>query len=381
MKFVLVGPTYPFRGGIAHYTTLLYENLRRRHDVELYSFTRQYPPFIFPGRTDRDPSELFWEIDAEPLIDPINPISWLQTWRRVRNSEPDILIMQWWVPYWAPAFASLAFLVRKFTQTRILFICHNVVPHESGLADTLSSRVTLRQGHHFIVHSKGDLAQLKAILPDADASRTALPVYDFFARGKPNEDEARRELNPSGKKVLLFFGFVRPYKGVDYLIRAMPHVLAQIEAHLLIVGEFWTPESRYRALIEDLGLTDSVTIVNRYVPNEEVPTYFAGADLVVLPYLEATQSAVIPIAYGFEKPVVTTTVGGLTEAVSDGETGLLVPPGDSEALAEAIIRYFREDLKAHLSANIRDQRERFSWDRLVDLIEELAAANQTPSEG
>lgn len=380
MKCVLVGPTYPFRGGISHYTTLLCQNLRRRHEVEFYTFTRQYPSILFPGRTDKDPSRVPLYSDATPLISPINAITWLRAARRISRSEPDVLILQWWVPYWAPTFATIAFLTRRFTKTRILFICHNVVPHERRLADRLLARLTLGQGHHFIVHSERDLTELKTILPQADASGAILPVYDFSDTVKPNEHEAKRRLNLSGKKVLLFFGFVRPYKGVEYLIRAMPQALAQIDAHLLIVGEFWTPESHYRALVDDLGLTDSVTIVNRYVPNEEVPTYFAAADVVVLPYVEATQSAVVPIAYGYQRPVVTTAVGGLAEAVMHGVTGLLVPPGDSEALADAIVECFRGDLNERFTTNIRDQYERFSWAGVVSLIEELVSSGGPPEE-
>jgi len=315
------------------------------------------------------------------LIDPVNPLTWLRAARRIRDSRPELLIMQWWVPYWAPAFATIGFLVRRFTRTRILFICHNVAPHERGFADRLSARTTLRHGHHFIVHSHRDLVDLKAMLPQAEATRAALPICDFSTNPRPSQQEAKRELNLSGKKVLLFFGFVRPYKGVEYIIRAMPQILERVDAHLLIVGEFWSPESDYRALIDQLGLSHAVGIVNRYVPNEEVALYFTAADLVVLPYLEeATQSAVVPIAYGFERPVLTTRVGGLAEVVKDGETGLLVPPADSEALAETVVTFFREELGAQLAANIHKERERFSWDALVDLIEVVARVDPATDE-
>ena len=380
MRCVLIGPTYPFRGGISHYTTLLCQNLRQRHEVEFYTFTRQYPSFLFPGPTDRDPSELPLRADAIPLIDPVNPLTWLRAARRIRDSRPDLLIMQWWVPYWAPTFATIAFLTRRFSRTRILFICHNVVPHERGFADRLSARITLRHGHHFIVHSQRDLVDLKAMLPQAEGTRAALPICDFFSNARLSQQEAKRELNVSGKKVLLFFGFVRPYKGVEYIVRAMPEILREVKAHLLIVGEFWSPESDYRTLIDQLGLSHAVSIVNAYVPNEEVALYFTAADLVVLPYLEATQSAVVPMAYWFERPVITTRVGGLAEVVKDGETGFLVPPADSEALAAAIVRFFGNRLEECFAANIRNERQRFSWDRLVDLIEVVGRVDHATEE-
>ena len=371
MKCALIGPTYPFRGGISHYTTLLCKNLRQRHEVDFCTFTRQYPSFLFPGRTDRDPSNAPLYCDATPLIDPVNPLSWVRVASRISRREPDVLIMQWWVPYWAPAFATIAFLVRRFTRTRILFICHNVAPHERGFADRLLARTTLRHGHHFIVHSHQDLVDLKAMLPQAEATRAALPICDLSNNARPSQPEAKKELNLSGKKVLLFFGFVRPYKGVEYIVKAMPEILREVKAHLLIVGEFWSPESDFRALINRLGLNSAVTIVNRYVPNEEVAPYFAAADLVVLPYLDATQSAVVPMAYGFERPVVTTAVGGLEEVVKEGKTGFLVPPGDSGALAQAVIRFFREQMGSQLAANLRAEQERLSWGATVQLIESL----------
>jgi glycosyltransferase involved in cell wall biosynthesis len=371
MKCALIGPTYPFRGGISHYTTLLCQSLRQRHVVDFYTFTRQYPTFLFPGRTDKDPSKWPLRAEAMPLIDPLNPVTWLRAARRIRNNQPDVLIMQWWVPYWAPAFATIAFLTRQWTNAKICFICHNVLPHEKRRLDELLARLTLRHGDSFIVHSHRGEVQLRAMLPEARITRTELPACDFLTRCDLSQDSAKRQLNLSEKKVLLFFGFVRPYKGVEYVIRAMPQILEEVDAHLLVVGEFWSPESDCRALVNRLALSSAVTIVNRYVPNEEVAPYFTAADLVVLPYLDATQSAVIPMAYGFERPVITTKVGGLGEAVKDGRTGFLVPPGDSEALAQTVVRFFREELSQQLAANIRAERQRLSWEEMVHVVESL----------
>jgi glycosyltransferase involved in cell wall biosynthesis len=371
MRYVLIGPTYPYRGGISHYTTLLYQHLGAAHEVKLYSFKRQYPARLFPGRTDRDPSHSPLRADCKYLLDPSNPLTWLETFRRIKGDRPDALIFQWWVPYWAPAFASIAGLVRRFTATRVMFICHNVFPHERSVIDRALVRLALTQGQFFIVQSEKDLHDLKRLLPGVPVRRTVHPIYEALALGGTmTAEEAKRELSLKGK-VLLFFGFVREYKGLKYLLRAMPQVMGRMDVHLLIVGEFWDDKSSYLNLIGELGIAQAVTIVDRYIPNEELGLYFSAADVVVLPYVDATQSGVTQLAYGFEKPVITTLVGGIPEVVKNGETGLIVPPKDSEALGEAIVRYFEEDLSARFTPNIRAQVQggAFSWKGLVGLIE------------
>ena len=371
MKYVLIGPTYPYRGGISHYTTLLYQHLSATHETKLYSFKRQYPAFLFPGRTDKDPSRSPLRADCEYLLDPSNPLTWLNTFRRIKGERPNTLILQWWVPYWAPAFASLAYLVRRFTATRVMFICHNVFPHERSVIDRALVQLALSQGQFFIVQSEKDLHDLKRLLPAAQVRRTAHPIYKALVldRTMAAEESLRLEGN-----VLLFFGFVREYKGLKYLLKAIPEVLSRIDVHLLVVGEFWDDKSSYLDLIGELGIGQAVTIVDRYIPNEELGLYFSAADVVVLPYVDATQSGVTQLAYGFEKPVITTSVGGIPEVVEDGVTGLIVSPQDSEALGEAIVRYFEEDLGASFTLNIRAQVQEgaFSWEALVHLIEDFA---------
>jgi glycosyltransferase involved in cell wall biosynthesis len=375
MRYVLIGPTYPYRGGISHYTTLLCQHLGATHEVKLYSFKRQYPAFLFPGRTDKDPSRSPLRADCEYLLDPSNPLTWLETFRRIKEDRPDALILQWWVPYWAPAFASIAGLVRRFTATRVVCICHNVFPHERKVIDRALVRLALTQGQFFIVQSDKDFNDLKRLLPGAQVRRTVHPIYEALALGGTMTVEgAKRELRLEGN-VLLFFGFVREYKGLKYLLKAMPQVMDRIDAHLLVVGEFWDDKSPYLKLIEELGITQAVTIVDRYIPNEELGLYFSAADVVVLPYVDATQSGVTQVAYGFEKPVITTSVGGIPEVVKDGETGLIVPPQDSEALGGALVRYFEEDLGARFTPNIRAEVQggAFSWEGLVRLIEDLSS--------
>jgi glycosyltransferase involved in cell wall biosynthesis len=372
MRYVLIGPTYPYRGGISHYTTLLYQHLGAAHEVKLYSFKRQYPAFLFPGRTDKDPSRSPLRADCEYLLDPSNPLTWLETFRRIKEDQPDVLILQWWVPYWALTFASIAFLVQKFTPTRILFICHNVLPHEGSAIDRLSAKLALGQGHCFIVQSQKDWEDLKRLLPEAEVRRAALPLYDVFQAEVMEGYTAKRSLGLDGP-VMLFFGFVRKYKGLEYLIRAMPEVLRRVQVKLLIVGEFWEDKEPYLKAIEDLGLQGNIEVVDRYVPNEEVGLYFSAADVVVLPYVDATQSAIVSLAYTFDKPVITTHVGGLPEVVSDGETGFIVPPGDSQALAAAMVKYFEGDCASRFAANIKIQKNTLSWEALVRLIEDFSS--------
>jgi glycosyltransferase involved in cell wall biosynthesis len=374
MKYVLIGPTYPFRGGIAHYTTLLYQHLSTVHETQLYSFKRQYPGFLFPGKTDKDPSGSPLQAPCEYLLDPLNPLTWLETFRRIKRERPDAVIIQWWVPYWAPAFASLAFWLRRFTPVKVVFICHNVRPHEGSILDSFLTRLALGQGQCFIVQSEKDLRDLKALLPRAKAVRTVLPVYDTYHWEVMEQAAAKGALGLVGP-TMLFFGLIRKYKGLEYLIRALPEVLRSIQAHLLIVGEFWEDREPYLKLIQELGVQQNVTVVDRYVPNEEVGLYFSAADVVVLPYVDATQSAVVSLAYAFDKPVITTAVGGLPEVVTDGETGFVVPPSDSAALATAMIRYFQEDCAPRFTANIKARRHMLSWSTLVRLIEESTAVS------
>lgn len=372
MKCTLIGPTYPYRGGISHYVTLLCEHLRQKHEVQFLSFKSQYPNFLFPGKTDRDPSSRPLRTDCDYLIAPLCPWTWLKAFWTIRYSQPNLAILQWWVPYWAPTFASIAFLVRRFTSSKILFICHNVVPHEEKKFDRLLAKLTLRQGHYFIVHSEKDLTNLIELLPKANAQKTVHPNYAALAMGKTTKAEARSRLGIEGN-VILFFGLVRPYKGVIYLLQAIPQILKRVAVHLLIVGEFWDDKTSYIELINRLEIDHAVTIIDKYIPNEEIGLYFSAADIVALPYVDATQSGVAQLAYAFEKPVITTRVGGLPDIVIDGETGLLVPPGDSEALAQAIVRFFLSEPDREWTDAIARYQYKFSWERLVEVVESFVS--------
>jgi glycosyltransferase involved in cell wall biosynthesis len=379
VKICIIGPTYPYRGGISHYTTLLVKHLEAAgHQVKLYSYTRQYPKFLFPGKTDKDPSATTLRVPCEYLVDPIQPLSWWRVYRRIRRDAPDLLILQWWVPYWTPSLAAISWLIKRRTKIKLVYICHNVTPHEeSGTLDHRLAWVVLRRGDAFIVHSEQDRRKLLALLPGPKVWRTNLPTYEVLRQLTTTTDQIssiRSTLKLEGKQLLLFFGFVRPYKGLEYLIQALPLVREKLpDIHLLVVGEFWTGKQAYLAYAEQAGVVEHISIVDQYVPNEDLPGYFAAADVVVLPYVTATQSAVVQLAFGFGKPVITTRVGGLHEVVQDGYNGLVVPPQNEEALAAAIIRYFSESLAAPMREHIALERDtgRFSWQEVIQALEAI----------
>lgn len=381
MKIAVVGPTYPFRGGIAHYTTLMVKHLREAgHATKLYSFTRQYPRWLFPGKSDRDPSAAPLRVECEYVLDPMNPWTWWQLYRKVRAEAPQVLLLQWWVPYWTPCLTMISRWIKRHPNIRLVFLCHNVVPHDGGgVLDRRLTYTVLRHGDAYIVHSDQDRYHLLAMLPHARVVKVHHPTYAELA-GQSHPTRAnllRAQLGlPADRPIVLFFGFVRPYKGLEYLLQALPLVLKQVKVHLLVVGEFWSSPAFFTYYAREFAVEDAVTFVNRYVPNEELKDYFDLADVVVLPYVSATQSGVVQLAFGFGKPVITTRVGGLPEVVQDGVTGLVVPPQDAPALAQAIITYFNQGIGRELTQNVQQDasRQNFSWQHLVECIEHVSTA-------
>lgn len=377
MRICVVGPTYPFRGGIAHYTTLLVRHLRLAgHQAPLYSFTRQYPSWLFPGKTDRDPSTTPLRVDCEYILDPINPFTWLRLFRRVRADNPDLLVLQWWVPYWTPCLTALGWLVKRNTRIKIVFICHNVTPHEGGgILDRRLALTALRRGDTLLVHSEQDRFKLLALLPQARVVKASHPTYAPLAQQPSSAtDSLRTRLGlPATGPILLFFGFVRPYKGLEYLIQALPLIRKRLPAHLVVAGEFWSSREFYERYAGEFGVAQQISFVDQYIPNEELQAYFELADVVVLPYVSATQSGVAQLAFGFNKPVITTRVGGLAEVVEDGVNGLLVPPQDEVALADAVIRFFTDDVGARIGERMRaGGSATYSWEELVQTLEDVA---------
>lgn len=369
MKIVLIGPVYPYKGGIAHYTSLLCRALRKKHDVCMVSYKMQYPKFLFK-KEQRDYSNKSFQVeDTNYWINTANPFNIIASAGKIRKQKPDAVILQWWHPYFAPCYYILAKCLRKIP---IIVTCHNVFPHERFPMDRFLTKLVLRQADGYIVQSHLDEADLLKVNPKANYVVTPHPTYNAFKMKDMSREEARSILQMDGDSpMLLFFGFVREYKGLHYLLDALADVKGQIpDVQLWIVGDFGDDKDIYLKQIEENHLEGCINIVEGYIPDQEVEKYFAAADLVVLPYVSATQSGIVQIAYGFEKPVVVTNVGGLPDVVWDKETGYVVPSRSPEAITKAIIGFYREDSSVDWQANIRAKAQEFSWETMVDRIEE-----------
>lgn len=378
-KLVVIGPVYPYKGGISHYTGLLSRTLAKKYDVETVSYKLQYPKFMFK-KEQKDYGNKTFEIpDTKYWIHTANPFNWLSSAGKIRKLSPDLIIVQWWHPYFAPCYQIMLACLKKYP---ILFVCHNVLPHERFPMDKILTKATLKKGKYCVLHSKEDESNLKLLLPDMEYRRTVLPTYNAFKLKNISREDARAQLGLSGQeKMLLFFGLVRKYKGLKYLIQAAPALLREDPSiKIYIIGDFGGSKDTYLEMIEATGVRGSFVIRDGYIPDAEVEPYFAAADLNICPYESATQSAIVQIAFGFGLPVIATRVGGLPEAVTDNKTGYVVEPCDPAALAEAVLKYFREDRAKEFRENVIREQERFSWDRTVEIIEDLTSIKEAVEE-
>lgn len=378
MKIVLIGTAYPLRGGIAHYVGLLWKYLSRRHDVSIVTFSRQYPKILFPGKSQDESGDAGIPVDSVQWIDSINPFNWIRAGLRVRALKPDLIVFKFWMPFFAPSYGTIAAIARWGRATRTMFICDNVIPHERRPGDKLLTQFAFRFIDSYVVQSRAVERDLRLWKKDPLLSYLPHPVYEIFGE-ETTRVEARarlREIDPAmdlaeDERVLLFFGYVRDYKGLDVILDAMPAILEKMRVRLLVVGEFYNNEQQYRDQVTRLGIGDAVIFHSDYVANEEVGAYFSAADLLTLPYKSATQSGIIQIAYNFHRPVIATDVGGLGEVIVDGRTGAIVPPEQPAALAEAVLSFFDGNRFDEYRAAVIEEKKKYSWDHMAEGIEKL----------
>ncbi|HKQ19015.1 MAG TPA: glycosyltransferase [Candidatus Eisenbacteria bacterium] len=375
MRVALLGPTHPYRGGIAHYTTLLARALAARHDVSIVSFSRLYPGFLFPGTTQFDSSEeaILPPVKPERLLDSIAPWTWSATGRRLRSIAPDLLIVPWWHPFFGPSLGRAARVARPHgaKAPKRVFLCHNVEPHEPTPVDRALASYGLGAADGFLVHARAEVDRLRPRLRGRPVRVHPHPSYEVFSARRPSREEARARLGAEGR-VILFFGYVRAYKGLADLLAALAIARPDAWDLLYVVGEFYEPRDRYEAALQHPALRGKVRVVDRYVANEEVAAYVAAADVVALPYRTATGSGIAQVAFGGGTPVIATRAGGLEEVVEEGITGLLVSPSHPSELARAIERFFDENQAPRLREGVARGRAAFTWEALVLALESLA---------
>lgn len=370
MKITILSAAYPLRGGIAHFAGLLFKELVKTYEVGVTTFKRQYPTFLFPGKTQLELGDDVEKIPTKIELDSINPINWIRIGRKLKSEAPDLLIIKHWMPFFAPIYGTIARIVRKNNKTKILAICHNIIPHETKPGDKILTKYFFNSVDYFITLSKSVQEELLSLYPDAKEKLLFHPVYSNFGESVSKEI-ARDKLKLTSNKVMLFFGFIRDYKGLDVLLEAVSLIKDKMDFALVVAGEFYSNEDKYISQIKNLGLDNTVKLFSDFIPSNEVKYYFCASDVVVLPYKTATQSGIVQIANNFNKPMISTNVGGLGEVIETGKTGYLVEKENPIELAKAILKYYNENKEAEFANNIRTESAKYSWSEFVKGMMEL----------
>lgn len=362
MKIIIIGTAYPFKGGLASFNErLAYALQEQGHEVSILTFTLQYPGFLFPGKTQFSDEPAPEGLSIQRKINSVNPLSWLSAGKWLRNEKADLILIKFWLPFMGPAFGTILRSAKKNKQTKVISILDNVIPHEKRPGDVPFTKYFLKPVDAFISMSYEVLNDLRKFEPVKPALFSPHPVYDNY--GDPiNKNEARILLNLApDAKYILFFGYIRKYKGLDLLLEVMADErFAKENIKLIVAGEYYGDQDEYEALIDRLNIRDRLHLFTDFIPNSEVKNYFSAADAVVQPYRTATQSGISQIAYHFEKPMIVTNVGGLSEIVPDNVVGF-VTPVDKELIADAIIRFFAENKEQSFAENLREEKKKYSW--------------------
>jgi len=369
---LIIGPAYPFRGGLAAYNERLAREFQQQGEAtSIITFTLQYPEFLFPGRTQYSEDPPPKDLDIRALINTVNPVNWLQVGSKLRDAEPDFILMKYWLPFMAPCYGSLIRFIKRNHHTKVISILDNVLPHEKRPGDTMFTRYFVKGCDAFVYMSKTvgeDLRQFDTTKP---AVFNPHPIYDNYGPPLPREEAVQAlNLDPD-RRYVLFFGFIREYKGLDLLLEALQDArIRELPFQLIIAGEFYDDKAKYLQIIRDNQLEDRIIHIDKFISNQDVNKYFSAVDLVIQPYKHATQSGVTQIAYQYEKPMVVTDVGGLSEIVTDGRTGYVVDTTPA-AIAEAIRDFFEHRRGAEFQPHLREEKKRFTWEALYRTLMQL----------
>jgi glycosyltransferase involved in cell wall biosynthesis len=370
-RVVIMGPAHPLRGGLATFNQrLAQEFINEGHSCEVISFSLQYPSLLFPGKTQFSNDPPPKGIRILSLINSVNPVNWFNTGKFLKKEKPDVIVVRFWIPFMGAALGTILRKVKKNCHTKIVCIADNIIPHEARPGDKALTKYFLKACDSFITMSEKVMEDLKQFQPNKPAMLVRHPLYDSFGE-KMSKAEARKHLSlGESDKIILFFGFIRKYKGLDILLKALAEPGTDRNIRLLVAGEFYEDAQPYFDLVKQLQLEDRVIMQNKFIPDAEVSYYLSAADCVVQPYRNATQSGVTPLAYHFEKPMIVTNVGGLPDLVPDNKAGLVCEP-DPASVAAAIRRFYQlgED---YFIPHLRNEKSKYSWSNLTRAVFDLA---------
>ena len=369
MKVVLLGPAHPLRGGIANFNEALALALYKKDiDTEIISFSLQYPSFLFPGKTQFSESKAPEHIKITSLINSINPFNWLKVARKIKKLKPDYIIVHYWMPFMAPSLGTICRKVKKHSNTKIISITHNIIPHEKFPFSRLLTKYFVNACTGFVSLSKSVIDDLSKFTSNKNKIFLPHPIYNIFG-DKVDKSSARDYLKlQKDSKYILFFGIIRKYKGLDLILEAMGDKrIKNLGIKLIVAGEFYEDKTKYLEIINNKDIDKQVIIADKFIPGEDIKYYFSAADIIVQPYRTATQSGVTQIAYNFEKPMLVTDVGGLSEIVPNNKVGY-VTKISSQEIANAIVDFYENNREDEFIKNVINEKKRFSWDKFIEGI-------------
>ncbi|MBL6950945.1 MAG: glycosyltransferase [Bacteroidales bacterium] len=375
---VLIGSAHPLRGGLAAYN----ERLAREYqyqgaEVLLYSFSLQYPSLFFPGKSQYTSEPPPDGLTIKTRINSINPLSWIRVGKEIKKLKPDLVIVKFWMPFIAPCLGTICRIIRKNKHTRIISIIDNIIPHERRIGDKTLAGYFVRSVDGFVAMSRSVMDELDHFDQQKPKVFCPHPLYDNFGDAISKKDAIQKLRLDGAWSYVLFFGFIRDYKGLDLLLKAFADPrIREMKVKLLVAGEFYCDPKPFREIIDKHGLQDLVIMSNDFIPDSAVTSYFCAADLVVQPYKSATQSGVSQIAYHFNKPMVITNVGGLAEFVPDGKAGYVVQPDPTE-IANAIWRFYKENKEEEFVSRVAIEKEKYSWKSMIEAINTLDVGRGT----
>ena len=375
MNIVIIGPAHPFRGGIALFSERLAQQFQSEgHEVEIITFTTQYPNILFPGKTQFSDAVAPNNLKISRKINSTAPLNWLKVGKQLRKAQPDVVIFNYWMPFFAPCFGTIAKQIKKNQHTKILAITHNVIPHEKRVGDSALTKYFATKIDGFVVMSQQVMDDLKTFVPKTPTQLSPHPLYDNFGEIK-DKTIAKNELGLSTYyRYLLFFGLIRQYKGLDTLINAFADErIDKAKVKLIVAGEFYDDKLPYATLIQQHQLQDSIILVDKFIPDNEVVNYFCAADMVVQPYKTATQSGVTQIAYHFNKPMLVTDVGGLKEMIPNNVVGYVVEP-NAKSVANAIVDFYTNNKEVEFVKGVAIEKQKYAWSNMTKTLLSLLDA-------